>query len=74
MSFAETAYYSTLLCTNLCSTKLLQKLFSNIQINTLHHFYILADKIQISQTTWMVLSMQGGFVMEERGMIEVKVI
>ena len=33
----------------------------------------LADKIQISKTTWMMLSMQGGFVMEERGLIEVKV-
>ena len=51
-----------------------KKTFWNIQINSCHHFYISEDKIQISQTTWMVLSMQGGFVMEERGMIEVKVI
>ena len=35
--------------------------------------YFLADKIQISKTTWMMLSMQGGFVTEERGLIEVKV-
>jgi class 3 adenylate cyclase len=31
-----------------------------------------ADKIQVSKTTWMMLSMQGGFIMEERGQIEVK--
>jgi len=31
-----------------------------------------ADKIQISKTTWLMLSMKGGFVMEERGLIEVK--
>ena len=38
-----------------------------------HFLNSLADKIQISKTTWMMLSMQGGFVMEERGLIEVKV-
>jgi len=31
-----------------------------------------ANKIQISKTTWLLLSMKGGFMMEERGMIEVK--
>jgi len=30
------------------------------------------DKIQISKTTWLLLSMKGGFVTEERGLIEVK--
>ena len=32
------------------------------------------DKIQISKTTWLLLSMKGGFVTEERGLIEVKVL
>ena len=36
--------------------------------------YFVANKIQISKTTWLLLSMKGGFMMEERGMIEVKVI
>ena len=40
---------------------------------TLIFLFFLADKIQISKTTWMMLSMQGGFVTEERGLIEVKV-
>jgi len=31
-----------------------------------------ADKIQISKTTWLMLSMKGGYIMEERGVIEVK--
>jgi len=31
-----------------------------------------ADKIQISKTTWLLLSLKGGYVMEERGMIEIK--
>ena len=38
-----------------------------------HFTLILADKIQISKTTWLMLSMKGGFVMEDRGLIEVKV-
>ena len=33
----------------------------------------LANKIQISKTTWLLLSMKGGYEMEERGMVEVKV-
>ena len=40
----------------------------------LHYILFLANKIQISKTTWLLLSMKGGFVMEERGMVEVKVI
>ena len=31
------------------------------------------DKIQVSKTTWLLLSMKGGYIMEERGLIEVKV-
>ena len=38
-----------------------------------HIFIFLADKIQISKTTWLMLSMKGGYIMEERGVIEVKV-
>ena len=37
-------------------------------------FSLLDDKIQISKTTWLLLSMKGGFVTEERGLIEVKVM
>ena len=33
----------------------------------------LANKIQISKTTWLLLSMKGGYVLEERGLVEVKV-
>ena len=36
-------------------------------------FYYLASKIQVSKTTWLLLSMKGGFEMEERGMVEIKV-
>ena len=35
--------------------------------------FCVADKIQISKTTWLMLSMKGGYIMEERGVIEVKV-
>ena len=48
-------------------------LLLNIPIFCFYCIHISADKIQISQTTWMILSMKGGFVMEERGMVEVKV-
>ena len=44
-----------------------------IQVQALYYFIILADKIQISKTTWLLLSLKGGYVMEERGLIEVKV-
>ena len=37
-------------------------------------FLLPDDKIQISKTTWLLLSMKGGFVTEERGLIEVKVL
>ena len=35
--------------------------------------YIIAGKIQISNSTNMILDMQGGFKTEERGGVEVKV-
>ena len=47
-----------------------------IRENILMSFIIissLANKIQISKTTWMLLSMKGGYEMEERGLVEVKV-
>lgn len=31
-----------------------------------------ADKIHISRTTWLLLSMKGGYEMEERGTVEIK--
>ena len=39
----------------------------------LHYILFLANKIQISKTTWLLLSMKGGYVLEERGLVEVKV-
>ena len=45
-------------------------------VYVLHVFYylcILADKIQVSRTTWLLLSMKGGYEMEERGSVEIKV-
>ena len=42
--------------------------------NKLLYCLFAADKIQISKTTWLMLSMKGGYIMEERGFIEVKVI
>ena len=47
-------------------------LISDYLINLL--FSLPDDKIQISKTTWLLLSMKGGFVTEERGLIEVKVL
>ena len=38
------------------------------------YYLFAADKIQISKTTWLMLSMKGGYIMEERGVIEVKVV
>jgi class 3 adenylate cyclase len=31
-----------------------------------------ANKIQVSKNTWLLLSMKGGYEMEERGMVEIK--
>ena len=42
--------------------------------NKLLYCLFAADKIQISKTTWLMLSMKGGYIMEERGVIEIKVI
>ena len=42
--------------------------------NKLLYYLFAADKIQISKTTWLMLSMKGGYIMEERGVIEIKVI
>ena len=52
-----------------------QEFFNIVLSLSGHNMYncFSADKIQVSKTTWMMLSMQGGFVMEERGQIEVKV-
>ena len=47
-------------------------LISDYLINLV--FSLPDDKIQISKTTWLLLSMKGGFVTEERGLIEVKVL
>ena len=33
----------------------------------------LADQIQLSRTTHLLLSMKGGFIMEDRGLNEIKV-
>ena len=48
--------------------------FGGVFSNKLLYCLFAADKIQISKTTWLMLSMKGGYIMEERGFIEVKVI
>jgi len=44
-----------------------------IELYIFYYVCILADKIQVSRTTWLLLSMKGGYEMEERGSIEIKV-
>ena len=56
---------------------LLESLVSNIILDSVSYFlYVFpsAGMIQISNTTNMLLDMQGGFRTEERGGVEVKVI
>ena len=36
-------------------------------------FYDSANKIQVSKTTWLLLSMKGGFELEDRGTVDIKV-
>ena len=37
------------------------------------NFFMTGNKIQISKTTWLMLSMKGGYLLEERGFIQIKV-
>ena len=48
----------------------------DVKLNYQRSYYphITAGKIQISNSTNMILDMQGGFKTEERGGVEVKVI
>ena len=37
------------------------------------NIFTIGNKIQISKTTWLMLSMKGGYLLEERGFIQIKV-